>query len=99
MDMPLVPIKKTEDMKEYMRQYRIKNKEKLKEYSCDYMSDYYATNKDRFYENNIKFRQKTQLCDCGCEIKSYYLPSHKKTQKHINIINAYNKGLKDTELI
>ena len=102
MDIPLVslvPIKKTEDMKEYMRQYRIKNKDKLKEYSCDYMSDYYASNKDRFYENNIKFRQKTQLCECGCEIKSYYLPTHKKTQKHINIINAYNKGLKDTELI
>ena len=95
MDIP----KKTEDMKAYMKEYREKNKEKLKEYSCDYMSDYYASNKDRFYENNKNFRLKTELCECGCEIKKYYLPAHKKTQKHLNIVNAYNKGLNNTELM
>ena len=91
--------KKTEDMKQYMKDYRIKNRDKLKEYSCDYMSDYYASNKERFYENNIKFRQKTQICECGCEIKTYNINNHKKTKKHINIINAYNKGLNNTEII
>ena len=94
MDIP----KKTEDMKEYQRLYRLKMKEKINDYSQKYMINYYADNKDRFYENNKKFRLKTTICDCGCEIKTYNISNHKKTQKHINIVNAYNKGKKDKPL-
>ena len=90
--------KKTENLKEYMRLYREKNKENHKEYKQEYMNEYYSANKDKFYENNKRFRIKTTLCDCGCEVKTYNINNHKKTQKHINIINAYNKGLKN-ELI
>jgi hypothetical protein len=84
-------FRKTENMKEYMKQYREDHKEQLKNYLDNYMGNYYLNNKKRFYENNIKFRQQKLMCECGCEIKKYYLPKHILTEKHkVNLNNIIN---------
>ena len=42
--------KKTEDMTEYFRNCRVKNKDKLAPYMSNYMKVYYGDRKDKFYE-------------------------------------------------
>ena len=50
--------KKTEDMTEYFRNHREKNKDKLASYMTNYMKGYYDDRKDQFYEYNKKRREK-----------------------------------------
>ena len=44
--------KKTEDMTEYFRNYRVKNTDKLASYMSNSMKVYYGNRKVKFYEYN-----------------------------------------------
>lgn len=69
-----------EDNKKHLDEYREKNKENLHEY--------YINNKEKYKLSCMKYRQKTTICECGCEIKSYYLNNHKFTKKHLNALKS-----------
>jgi len=60
------------------KQYKDKNKEKLD----NYKSEWYKQNKQRLLEKQSEIVQ----CECGCEIKKGHLTRHKKTKKHITLI-------------
>jgi len=77
------------DKMEYQKQYRIDNKEKKKKYYKDnkeklteYHKQYYNDNKERRREYD---KQKIK-CECGCDIRKDYIFKHRKTKKHINLI-------------
>lgn len=84
-------------IKEQRKQYRINNAEKLK----DIAKVYYEKNADKLrqhskkyrehYKDTIKERQKEKItCECGCEICKIYLSTHKKSQKHLKIMEQLN---------
>ncbi len=58
-----------------LKQYRQDNKDKIKEYR--------EKNKDKLKE---KASEKVK-CECGCMIRRSDIAKHRKTKKHINIIN------------
>ena len=50
LDNESISISMTEDMTEYFRNYRVKNKDKLASYMSNYMKVYYGDRKDKFNE-------------------------------------------------
>lgn len=62
------------------KEYREKHKQQLNEKS----KEYYQNNKQQL---NEKSKEKIQ-CECGCMITKRLLKEHKRTQKHINIMNS-----------
>lgn len=44
----------------------------------EYMKKYYNNNKDKFKKSSLKNKK----CDCGCEVRSNKMASHKRTNKH-----------------
>jgi len=69
-----------EKRREYDKDYYNNNKDKIKEYHKEYYKEYYNENKD-------KIKQKI-TCECGCIIRKGDISSHKKTNKHINIMKT-----------
>lgn len=67
--------KKNENDKEYYKD----NKEKMKENN----KEYYKNNKNKVLE---KMREKI-TCDCGCIICNTNINRHRKSQKHLDLIN------------
>ena len=61
------------------KEYRLKNIEKLKKKR----KEYYNKNKEKI---NLKSKVKIK-CECGCMVIKSYLPKHKTTSKHINLLN------------
>ena len=61
----------------------------------DYSNDFKTCDRCRssaakFYtENKDKYTQQV-LCECGCLVKKYCLNGHKKTKKHIQLLNMIN---------
>ena len=55
-------------------EYYEENKDKFKEY--------YEVNKEKIKE----YKNKTYLCECGCEIRIDNKYNHKKTNKHLNLL-------------
>lgn len=83
------PIAKI-DKKIYLNKYYQNNKEKAKEYYQDNkvkILEYYQTNKVKILE---KKKEKT-ICECGINITKSNLSAHKKTKKHIKLMERYNK--------
>ena len=73
-----------EEAEDYMnnkwRTYRIKNKEKNREYCYNY-----------FQENKLNIYRKTHdiiECECGCKITKGGKSKHKKTNKHIELMKT-----------
>ena len=71
------------------KEYRDKNKEKI--------AEYYENNKEQILEKRRKYYQMNKekilekekekiTCECGCIVNKYALTRHKKTQKHIKIM-------------
>tara|TARA_R110002153_G_C13097779_1_gene476199 strand:+ start:108 stop:632 length:525 start_codon:yes stop_codon:yes gene_type:complete len=60
--------------KEYQKQYKTDNKEKLSEYDKQYKTN----NKDKINEK-IK-------CECGCIVTRSNLAKHKKSKKHMKLM-------------
>jgi len=80
-------------MKEYHKQNYIKIKDKIsekrKEYriinrdkNIEYHKHYQIKNKDKITERK---RRKT-ICECGCIVSKCCLPKHKRTNKHIELM-------------
>mgnify|MGYP003122057104 FL=1 len=63
---------------EHMKQYRTDNKNKISEYKRQYA----IINKDKIAE---KTKQKV-TCECGCIIRKGDLSRHKKTKKHLKLM-------------
>jgi len=71
--------------KKYMRNYREINSEKLR---CQ-DREYRENNKER-----IKKRKKEQIkCECGCITSRHSKARHKKSKKHIKLINLLNSAV------
>jgi hypothetical protein len=75
-----------EERIEYQKEQNDLNKDKFKEYReqhkdkiTDYAKGYYEEHKDKILE---KQSQQT-TCECGCMITKVYLPTHRKSQKHL----------------
>jgi len=69
-----------EEKLEYQKKYNKEREEKIK----DYNKDYY--NKQR---EKILAKAKTKvLCDCGCEVQLFNMNCHKKTRKHLRLVEA-----------
>jgi group I intron endonuclease len=61
------------------RNYREKNKERISNYS----KEYYEKNKERI----IQHQNVVIICECGCLSAKANLPRHKRSQKHIRLMN------------
>jgi hypothetical protein len=75
---------------EYNKQYRADNKDKLIEYG----KQRYEKNKNKLLEYNKQHYEKNKehltekiKCDCGCMIGRNNISHHRKTQKHIRLMN------------
>jgi len=79
------------EMKEYNKIYRKENEAELKKQK----KKWYQKNRDlelkkgAIYrqENRVKLKEKI-TCDCGCVIARQQLGRHKKTQKHLNLMES-----------
>jgi len=67
-----------EYFKEQQKEYREANKDKIK----DKNKKYNEANKDKIKEYNSE----KIICQCGCEIRRSDLAAHKKTQKHLDLV-------------
>tara|TARA_R110000765_G_C18719488_1_gene584082 strand:- start:45 stop:629 length:585 start_codon:yes stop_codon:yes gene_type:complete len=86
-----------EQRKEYDKKYRENNKEKIKEQKKEIDKQYRENNKEYFkehkkeyYENNknriLEHISEKIICECGCEIRRGGLAEHKRSQKHIKLM-------------
>jgi hypothetical protein len=84
-----------EEKVEYKKKYYDQNKDKLLEQH----KEYYEQNKDRSLEYKKKYRENNRdkiskqssqqiTCECGCIIRKDTLTKHKKTQKHLKLLDA-----------
>jgi len=77
--------------KEYEKEYRETNKDKIKEYHKEYMK----TNIDKIKENNKLWKEKNKeklkeqiICECGGHYRNSDKARHFKSKKHINFISS-----------
>lgn len=86
------------DRKEYLKAWRLANKEKTKEYNASY----FQANKEAILVQRNKneeetgykcmYNQQTRICECGKELKVKSLYNHRK------ICKEYKKTLDKTTL-
>ena len=69
--------------KEWNKQYREANREKLNEKDRKYFHD----NKEKIYAN----RKEQITCSCGCVLTKNSLSRHKKSQQHMNATENENQ--------
>jgi len=88
-------------IKEYQKEYRKNNKDKIKKYNKEYrelnkeyQKEYYEKNKDKIKEyyndNKDKIREKNKdkiMCECGSIVRKSDIARHEKTIKCINILS------------
>ena len=76
---------KKEHKKEYCKEWRENNSEHIKQYLEDNKEHY-----KEYYENNKEhIRQYTSekiTCECGCKIIRHHIARHKRTPKHIKLM-------------
>ena len=84
-----------EKISERRRLYRIDNQEKIREQDrqkykdnkekiCEIRKQYYIDNEEKIKEN----RKQSVVCECGCEVRRVCLTRHKKSKKHIDLMNS-----------
>ena len=78
-------IKKTENMKEYMKNYKKEWNEKNKDHIKTYLKKYYEE-----HSPNIKVQ-----CDCGMMISKSCLSRHKKKNSHKILLENIEKPKND----
>ena len=67
------------------------NKNKCKEYEEKHKEKRSAQHKEKYKQNKEKISERYKekiTCECGCILSKGDLYKHKKTQKHINIMNG-----------
>jgi len=75
-----------EQLKEYRKDYYIKNQEEKKQKAREHREK----NLERKREMDKQYYLKTSyrvMCECGTECKKFHLSAHRKTQKHIDLLN------------
>jgi len=83
--------------KEYDKQYYVKNKDKYLERN----KQYYTNNKDKILEQNKHYKTENKdkllermnqkvTCECGCIVSRCNLPRHKRTKKHLKLMENIN---------
>ena len=90
-----------EKIKEKAKQYYDNNKEKLNEK----IKEYYENNKEEIKKKAKQYREKNKqkinepiTCECGCIIKNKHtLNRHKKSNKHINLMNKKSNDIIDNK--
>ena len=65
---------------EYQKKYNKERGDKIK----DYNKDYYTKQREKILE---KARTKV-VCECGCEVQLFNMNCHKKTRKHLRLVEA-----------
>jgi len=80
-----------EKRKEYSKQYYEANKERYKQYReerkeklSEYKKGYHEVNKEAIAQK----RKEKVTCECGCVISMWSMYAHKKSQRHMDLINA-----------
>jgi hypothetical protein len=96
-------------IKEVKKKYRDNNLDKTKEVKKKYyeinknkildkMKEYYKINKTKMkecYETNKNEINDKIVCDCGCFINRSHISRHKKTQKHLNLLEQLKTSTKE----
>ena len=78
-----------EKLSEYNKVYRNENKEKILEYKKPYQKQYQHQNKEK-----IEAKRSVKVtCECGCSIRKSSISTHRKTQKHINLMSQIEQSL------
>ena len=93
--MPIISSsERLETMKKYSKKYYYNNKM----YYKNYYENYYDENKNKikFYQKRYKLKYKNQLekrgkelikCECGRHVTRWNLGKHKKTKKHLSLVD------------
>ena len=85
----ITPEQKLEEEKERNKKWRDANKDYTKEYNKEYRTnniEYFKEYNKEYRTNNIDKIKELITCECGCEIKRCVLWKHKKTKKHIRLM-------------
>jgi hypothetical protein len=72
------------DNKEYKKEWYEKNKEEILEKHKDY--------KDKNKEKISEWSSQKITCECGCKISNNHSARHKKSKKHIELMEEINKN-------
>jgi len=72
-----------DEHKEKMNQYREQHRDEIREYKKQYREQHRE-------ELREKGRQKV-TCECGCDVAKYCLTKHRKTTKHILLMEKLNQ--------
>jgi hypothetical protein len=84
------------DKKEYNKEYREKNKEKIKEQKKEYIKEYHEKNKEKIKEQKKEYHEKNKE-----KKKEYYEKNKEKKkeyyEKNKEKIKEYNKEYRQTE--
>ena len=93
-----------EERKIYNKQYREKNKEKLKEKESLRYKKYYIDNKEhrneqskQYYQDNIEtlkeHKNQKYNCSCGGRYTTVNKSGHFKTPKHVEFVHRFHTRL------
>jgi hypothetical protein len=88
-------IDNKEQIKEIQKRYHNENKDNVSKKQ----HEYYLKNKDAIMKKHKEWNEKNKeqlylqqkemvLCNCGCSISKRNISTHKKTQKHLDLINS-----------
>jgi len=88
-----------EQKKEYNKKHKEQNKEYYKEQNKEHYKNYRKVNKEKILEYHKNYREENRdkineknkekvKCDCGCLVNYSSLLKHKKTKKHLKIIEC-----------
>jgi len=68
-------------LEEYFKTEEYKVKKKI------YDKKNYEKNKEKFIKRSVEFNSEKVDCECGCIVNRNNLPRHKKTKKHLDLMN------------
>jgi hypothetical protein len=91
-----------EELKEYNKEYHQKNKEIISQNQKEYDKKYRQENKEmlsqkrkEYYQENKEMisqkRKEIIICECGCDSTKRGLLRHRKTQKHLNLMQLKSR--------
>jgi len=82
-----------ENFKKKRKEYVLENKQSIKEYQHKYSKHYIEKNKEKLFEyhktwqqNNRDYINSKITCECGCISSRANLPRHRKTKKHLELM-------------
>ena len=77
--------------KEYRIAHRDEIKKKKKEYHLAHRDEILKKNKEKYNLNKDKILEKQKekiTCECGAEVTKKYIAVHRRSKKHINLLNS-----------